>query len=257
MRRLRADVDEHNDFLDGFDITLVHHLVRMDGFGFIFIRQRRINPHIRAYCRVFNASWLEGGRWYGPWWQGLSSDVRAGLRIDGEPTVEVDFSACHLRLLSAAAGVTNLTADGRHHYAATDLHRDVAKLATNILLNSSNEAEALGALTREVAIHHSHRGLPPSGYIFAEIKGAFPHLRNLWLTGAGLRLQSIDAEICARVQRSLRKQGIPCLSVHDSFIVPQHAKELLMTVMEREFDRACQRMPNIAFFCREIGAVMN
>jgi hypothetical protein len=45
------------------------------------------------------------GRWYGPFWQALPQDVREGLRLNGEPVIERDFRACHLRLLCARVGV--------------------------------------------------------------------------------------------------------------------------------------------------------
>jgi hypothetical protein len=63
-----------------------------------------------------------------------------------------------------------------------------------------------------------------------------------WNTGFGLWLQDVDAEVCARVQARLRADGIPCLSMHDSFIVPRSAHDRTNTVMSEEFARACARL---------------
>ena len=63
-----------------------------------------------------------------------------------------------------------------------------------------------------------------------------------WNTGSGLWLQDIDAEVCARVQAHLRADGIPCLSVHDTFIVPLSAHDRTRAVMDEEFARACARL---------------
>jgi hypothetical protein len=52
-------------------------------------------------------------------------------------------------------------------------------------------------------------------------------------------LQNIDAQVCAGVQRRLREAGVPALSVHDSFIVPQPARDLTVSIRDEEFDRAC------------------
>ena len=62
----------------------------------------------------------------------------------------------------------------------------------------------------------------------------FPALALFWNTGHGLILQSVDAEVCRHVQRRLRHDGIPCLSIHDSFVVPPddtHVKSQPMRVL--------------------------
>jgi hypothetical protein len=74
------------------------------------------------------------------------------------------------------------------------------------------------------------------------IEAHFPALEPFWNSGYGLVLQSIDADTCARLQRRLRQDHIPCLSVHDSFIVPRSAHDRTIALMEEEFDRACFRL---------------
>ena len=74
------------------------------------------------------------------------------------------------------------------------------------------------------------------------IQKRFPALDPFWNTGYGLTLQRIDADICARLQRKLREHGVPALSVHDSFVVPQSAREFTIGAMHEEFDRACHRL---------------
>ena len=71
------------------------------------------------------------------------------------------------------------------------------------------------------------------------IAGQWPQLAHFWSSGIGLRLQNIDAEICARVQRALRRAGIPVLSIHDSFIVRSRNQSVLADAMEEEMVRAC------------------
>jgi hypothetical protein len=58
--------------------------------------------------RVFLGSWQLHGRWYatgsGPYWQ-MDSEVRSGIRIAGQPTLELDVRASHLTLLHGLLGV--------------------------------------------------------------------------------------------------------------------------------------------------------
>jgi hypothetical protein len=70
------------------------------------------------------------------------------------------------------------------------------------------------------------------------IRSQWPGLARCWCSGAGLRLQGVDAEICARVQRHLRRACIPVLSIHDSFVVERRAEPVLADVMEKEMARA-------------------
>jgi hypothetical protein len=74
------------------------------------------------------------------------------------------------------------------------------------------------------------------------IQKRFPGLDPFWNTGFGLTLQRIDADICARLQRKLRDRGIPALSIHDSFVVPQSSRDFTVAEMHTEFDRACREV---------------
>ena len=102
---MRRDVIAHNAFLQGFDITLLHPEAHYDEQGYLVIDSRRLNPNRITYYRIFNRRFTRGGRWYGPWWQSVPSRCRTGIRINGEPTCEPDIRGCHMRLLSARAGV--------------------------------------------------------------------------------------------------------------------------------------------------------
>jgi hypothetical protein len=59
---------------------------------------------------TFNGDWSLGGRWYAAGWGGaywrLNERVRAGIRIDGEGTVEIDVVASQLSLLLGRVGLT-------------------------------------------------------------------------------------------------------------------------------------------------------
>ena len=254
MWRLAAEVDAHNKFIGGFVITIDHPDARLDDHGFVCVGSQRVNPHLRYYCRIYNGSWLCGGRWFGPWWQQLPSRTRTGLRIDGAPCVEEDFPACHLRLLMAAVGDKDRNASD-DPYAMPDVKRPVAKIAVNIMLNSSSEAKALAAVRRIISADFSHIHLPPPDYIFTAARLALPHLAPFWFTGVGRRLQTYDADICARVQRRLRKLGVCCLTVHDNFLVPVQAETLLKDTMKQEFSIGCRRIVSDRYFTSKIGAL--
>jgi hypothetical protein len=181
---------------------------------------------------------VRGGRWYGGWWQSLPKDVRAQLLVNGETVIEHDYRACHLRLLCALAGIDlPFREQGLDPYAIAGFDRSHIKLAFNIMLHI--ERAALRAIANQLSIRKLQKPHRRAGLLIAAVRKHFRDLEKYWCSGIGLRLQGIDAEICLRVQRHLRRLGIPVLSVHDSFIVPASFDNRLADVMEEEMRRAC------------------
>jgi hypothetical protein len=236
---MRRDVIEHNAFLQGFDITLVHPEVHYDEQGYLVIDRRRLNPNRITYYRIFNGRFTRGGRWYGPWWQNVPSRCRAGIRINGEPTCEPDIRGCHMHLLSARAGLELGAGDP---YEGIGLPRKDVKLAINVMLNASSWPRARAALIANLSDDYGPTVGAHVDRLRSAIQRRFPALDPFWNTGYGLSLQRIDAHICERLQRRLRNRGVPALSVHDSFVVPQSAGEFTTGAMNEEFDRACGQL---------------
>jgi len=205
----------------------------------VVIDSRRLNPNRITYYRIFNGRFTRGGRWYGPWWQNVPSRCRAGIRINGEPTCEPDIPGCHMRLLSARAGAKLGAGDP---YEGLGLPRNDVKLAINVMLNASSWPRARAALIANLSGHYGPTVGAQVDRLRTAIQRRFPALDPFWNAGYGLTLQRIDAEICERVQRRLRGRSVPALSVHDSFVVPQSAREFTIGAMYEEFDRACDRL---------------
>lgn len=58
----------------------------------------------RTVRRIFSeSSFHSGGRFYGGWWQGVPSEYRKHIEIDGTVTVELDYSTLQPRILYAWA----------------------------------------------------------------------------------------------------------------------------------------------------------
>jgi hypothetical protein len=72
-------------------------------------RSKKINEYLELkptnfndteYYRVFNGGSFElGGRFYGPWWVTLSKDARGNITLNGEKTIELDYSSIGIHLL--------------------------------------------------------------------------------------------------------------------------------------------------------------
>ncbi|WP_428427290.1 hypothetical protein [Pararhizobium sp.] len=188
-----------------------------------------VYPDMIEMYRVYNGGWTSGGRYYGGWWQSVRSEDRQHFILDGEQTVEIDYEQLHPRLLYALAG-KHLDGDA---YTLDGWERKLCKRAFNILINATGYHQALGAILPYVdGCDVTAREL------IADIKNKHTAIKDYIHSGAGLRLQNMDSEMCRYVLAQMTvRHGIPVLPVHDSFIVPQSAKDMLITVMKEAFER--------------------
>jgi hypothetical protein len=106
------------------------------------------------------------------------------------------------------------------------------KSTFNILVNAASENSAVLAVQDKLIGLGRDRPRHRAIALVDAVKTHHPKFAFAWGTGFGLRLQNIDAEMCAEVQRIMRVSGRPVLSVHDSFIVGASAESKLKAVME-------------------------
>lgn len=186
-----------------------------------------VYPRMKELYRVFKGSWQLGGRFYGGWWQQVRANDRRHLLIDDGETVELDYQMLHPRLVYARAG-QRLEGDA---YALDGWDRKVCKRAFNILLNTGNYPQALGAILPHV---YGNRG--SAARLIADIKRRHASVADSFHSGAGLRLQYTDSEMAKSVLRDLTvRQGILVLPIHDSFIVRTEHRGALEEAMDRAF----------------------
>ena len=72
------------------------------------IKKLEFEIKIKDMHRVFNRSskkFDKGGRFYGPYYQGMPSKFRKSILIDGKKTVEWDYSGLHIRMLYHELGL--------------------------------------------------------------------------------------------------------------------------------------------------------
>jgi|CEGF01.1.fsa_nt_gi hypothetical protein len=169
--------------------------------------------------RIFSRGSLQqGGRFYGGWWQQLPEKYRAHITINGEKTVEVDFSSVAFTILYAARGY--YIEDGSDPYdiglsdwqGKDDTRRKVIKVFMNAMINDDKGTYRLPA-DLQAKIGMSHQQLK------TEVLRQHSAIADDLVAGKGLWAQFKDSQIAFSVMESLAQQGIPVLPIHDSFIV--------------------------------------
>ncbi|WP_041280286.1 hypothetical protein [Desulfosudis oleivorans] len=191
------------------------------------------HEHLR---RIFNReSWEYGGRAYGALHQSmLRRPMRKNVLIDGEPTVEIDYSAFHIRMLYHREGI-DYTDDP---YLECEGHemRDIYKAVGLIAINST-ERDACGAIRDEL----ENRGLAPPdrekpyASLVSGFKQTHPAIAHHLFSDVGIRLQNIDSIIMNAILVRLMDNGILGLPVYDSVIVQQQHGTFTREVMTEEY----------------------
>ncbi|MFD6320736.1 hypothetical protein [Methylorubrum thiocyanatum] len=207
---LRGQMESLNAFLDKADLRLEGEIAQT-----VDLHQRQS----RRYFIDRNSSPCldQGGRMFGNWWSNLPKVHRNGIRIDGEPVVELDFSSMFVRL---AYGSLSLQAPEGDLYDLPGFsgHRRAAKLIMNCRLFDE---------------HHRRRWpkvstpdeLMPPGMTMPKVERAIltlhPDLAPCLGNGMGYRLMCTESTILMEVLMEMKTKGIVGLGLHDGLMVPR------------------------------------
>ena len=188
-----------------------------------------------------NGSFLEGGRMYGGWWIGIPKYVRPRIEINDQPTVELDYSGCAIRMLYHLRGLPCLDDPYRLE--------EIAALEARKGRPAGYYREAIKALT-QARINGTNRDKDmmcdlPDGLTFAPhfkrdevtkmIEAKHEAIADDFGSGAGIRLQRMDSDLGLSIITGLMKEGIAALPIHDSFIVQSIHKERLFREMNDKY----------------------
>lgn len=185
----------------------------------------------RVYLtRRFAMTWERGGRHYDGFWQSMPKDIRSQLLIDGEPTVELDYSRLHPRMLYNREGLE--LEDGFDPYTVPgfSVPTSVAKETFNRLLNSRRKITC----RKEDKAHFKNKG-EFNTYRDAMIAHLKP-IAHKFQSDEGAKLQKIDSDLALKVMDRCMDEGIAVYPVHDSFIVTENDAESLRNIMLDEYE---------------------
>lgn len=200
----------------------------------------RLDRNQKFTKRIFsNGTWDNGGRFYGGWWQQIPNSTTGGawrkkILINGNSTIEIDYSGLHIVLLYALKGIDYWAVDGKDPYSLPRYGDDSAlrqllKLLLLIAINAQGETEAeqrkkaLQALKGEInAADSGFDWVKGSGMDLGALIDDFSDrhkpIADQFFTGAGTELQLLDSRIAEHVIDRMTEDERVVLTVHDSFI---------------------------------------
>ena len=212
---LRNKLQSTNELYQQFDLRTVLNEQRTT---------TRLFPRLTAIYN--NCSFSDGGRLYClPYrgeinYQQLNKEERSRITINLADTVELDFSTLHLSMLYAQRNIELLSDP-----YSFDCNRNIAKKTILVLINAETEYSALKALEKQF---ENTIDFKP---IIAGAKQYHTPIADCFGSGIGIKLQNYDAKIAVNVISHFAEKGVPCLPIHDSFIIQKRYKQQLKDVM--------------------------
>ncbi|CAN7164529.1 hypothetical protein LJR219_000200 [Phenylobacterium sp. LjRoot219] len=197
-----------------------------------------------------------GGRFYGGWWQSIPKSYRSQITIDGEPTVELDYASFHPRLIYHRRGIDyreDLYELGCAAQMAPGFDREKLRKAVKVLwlvaLNSGPRSlAAVRRADRAEVLANWGIELPDDVHpseVMDWIRGEHEAVAADLGAGVGLRLQTLDADLCRAILLHGVREGVPILPVHDSFIVRRDDEQILRDLMTLHYQSSFGFEPKI------------
>lgn len=191
----------------------------------------------RSLHRTFNnGTFDQGGRLYGSWWTNAPKGIRPGIRINGEETVEYDYSGCAIRMLyhereidyrDDPYRIEPLWNFAREEGLIEDHFREAVKALMQALINSQPGVNPARARMYGASLQPFSRRA-----VIAMIEKKHSEIADAFASGAGLRLQKKESDIALSIIVRLMDKGVLALPIHDSFRVGEQYGQQLIEEMD-------------------------
>ncbi|MBL1123420.1 MAG: hypothetical protein D8M26_11060 [Ignavibacteriae bacterium] len=262
---------EYNSFIDTFDILIPVDKIKPNKYKLLEINTTSTTNTIIEYssntsipligfcqrnyilnkkldCRLKrtfnNTSFYQGGRFYDAEYQWLSEEERSWITINGDSTVEIDYSGLHGRMIYHYYEKIDYLDDPYLVGGIKEL-RPAFKKLFQMCINATGRTASIRAFRKSLIedddgweikrLIHKHNVSPE--WLYDKLLEKHQRISKHFSSGVGIRLQFIDSEIAMNILKRFMRKGIACLCVHDSFIVQEKRKDELIEVMREEYRR--------------------
>ena len=240
IRPMRDDLRAYNELLDRthIDISSLEYSYierqRDDGST----QQVAIDRSNQFVRRIFSRnSWNLNGRFYGGWWQQIGEDYREDIRIDGSPTIEVDFKGYHVAILANEQGVSKSVDYDWYNFDEVFIdgfdaktQRKALKLLVLTAINAKDKGKAFQAFRNNSRQRLENTQLE---LLLSKFIEKHPYLEEGICSDRGIDLMYKDSLVTSLIINEFVKKEEPILSVHDSYIVKRDSVLLLRDTMNK------------------------
>ncbi|MCO4755492.1 MAG: hypothetical protein KC478_13505 [Bacteriovoracaceae bacterium] len=236
---LRADLNAYNEVISNCELSIPN----ADGFDDYYYqtgeRVRRSFIHTSS-----NHNFEYGGRMYGSWCD-LGNKSRGRLLIDGFETIEIDYSASTINTIYIEATGKPYQSGDPYELVIGDflIPRSIVKKVGNIMLFCSSIAGSVKA-TENVYKKLNEKDRHKQEYLDTKLNVTIEQVCTEYLKkhnkisdyflggkSVGLFCQYLESERVMNVANHFTQEGIPILTVYDSFIVDMEYEDKLRECM--------------------------
>jgi len=244
-------IKQYNQLLNNCKIVLPNDDELEDRVFSKFTIQRNFIKHKSIYD---NAKFTFGGRMSGPW-VNLSSEDRSKITINGEQTVELERNASNLNAMYQVVTGAPYPHDDDPYHITVDgrvVPRHIAESFSSFMQGSKSPKGVAHSVINHYKRKATETKNPKENDIqkyeeYVEFKKDIkptdianailekhPKVANYYNKGRayGDFIGCWESDIVFEVVMELTKQGIPCLTINGSFIVPLQYKDLVDSIKD-------------------------
>jgi hypothetical protein len=187
-----------------------------------------------------------GGRFYTKIFQSIPSNVRQTITINDEATVELDFSAHHLRLLYHKEGI-DFKGEVYIYNKSDEENADkrlIHKMIAMIAINAETRQSAILAVWKTLKddkktgkFNSTIPTLKQLNELYDDFLGHHKPIAKYVGADVGIRLQRIDSDIMNDILVELTNKQIVALPIHDSIIVQSKFSNTLKLEMIIQYNK--------------------
>lgn len=213
---LRHQVQTINGWLSSADIELAG-----DVLG--------VSAHDRKMTRSFNnGTFAHGGRLSGGFWQKMTKRQRKGIRIDGEPTVTLDYRQMGPSIHYGLEGISFV--GDAYAVPGYEFHRAGIKKVFGAMTHAGNRFNQLDGL---------EAGALPAGAslsrVCRDIEAYHAPIAHRFYCRSGMEAMRTESDIIVGVMLELTALGIVGLPIHDAVLVMEDEADSVEDVMRSVF----------------------
>lgn len=263
-KQMRADLLSYSQLRKQSIISLVNvpkklfkaHWDELKHFVNTGIQNLTINKGLISYIplrttflvRKFNDTFKKGGRFYCGIESNLSKHLRPYIYINNSPTVELDYSGMHVRMLyhikqrQNRKDVYNVEPQNPQ---LRDIYKDVALISINSKINKAVKAIRLCLANKPTKKLLPNLNDATINGLISNFKNAHSPIKDKLFSGIGITLQNLDSMIANDILKHFTKKKVLCLCIHDSFIAPKGHRAELDRIMKRSYKKVMRYFPVI------------
>ena len=186
--------------------------------------------------RIFNnASFEQGGRFYGGFWQQIPKEYRFLITIDGNRTMQYDYSGMHFAIMYAKKALPMPDGDAYQLEGYDRSLRSEIKKAFNIIINCETVPKAIATIHKEITKGKLSGALGNGEQLLRAFKDKHPLIEEFIASGEGIKLQFIDSQIAELILLKGLDSDVCILPIHDGFITATNNEQLLIQWMEEAY----------------------